>query len=100
MVMITIALHNDLTICSARPLSLGYMNHLFNCHGHRHLAVRFDGDSLFTNEYVAAVMTKQPMTLTSDSDKITYLLIQPGLNSLLNKHHIDIIITYIHHVHK
>jgi hypothetical protein len=51
------------------------MNRLFNDDGHRRLAVWFGNDSLFTNGYAAAVMTKQPMALTFDSDKITYLLI-------------------------
>jgi hypothetical protein len=62
-------------------------------------------DVCFTNGewYAAAVMTKQPKALTSDDDRpifTMYLLIQLGLNSLLNTHHTDIIITSIHHVHK
>jgi hypothetical protein len=59
MVMITVALHSDPTVCNARPSSLGRMNHLFNYQGHCHLAVQFGGDLLFTNEYVAVVMKRR-----------------------------------------
>ena len=46
-----------------------------------------------------AVMTKQPTTHTSEVTELLlvftmYLLIQLGLNKLLNTHHTDIIITH------